>query len=119
MSNYWRIVCAQCEDSVGHVNHGERRLLDVMRFRAAIEAFGKAQREGMPDDLHIEWGSSGEDWANMPMFFATHSGHELRVRDEYGTFSGNCYERFRCPMCATSHPCGLPLEHDGDHGPAK
>lgn len=114
MSNDWDFYCVPCEERCGlqDLNHCERELLAVLKHRAAIEALGPALKD--IDSLGYSMMADGS-FPDVVNFFAKHSGHEVRVRSEYGYFYGQCSDRVRCASCGNHHHCTLTEGHVGPH----
>lgn len=52
-------------------------------------------------------------------WYKAHSGHELRVRDEYGRLDGQCRDRITCGHCLTPKNCVLIAGHEGQCSPVR
>lgn len=113
MSCHFDLWCKTCEDDAGlHINHGERRLLDLLKHRAAFEGLTDAAI-----DAYAEASTEGRVDTDALRFFPRHKGHEVVVRDEYGRESGRCGEWVDCPTCGHAQPCALKAGHEGGHAP--
>lgn len=117
MSNYWDLHCVTCgvDGNVIHWNHGEDRLVELIKVLPAIATLGDAMTE------HLQWvglslSLSGPEWASGLIEFAQeHRGHVVRPRSEYGYLFGDCAESFPCTCCSHRLTCRLPQGHPGPH----
>lgn len=105
MSEYWDVHCVDCDVGSGlYLNHGSADCARLIEGRAALAAM-----VGVADHIGID----GERGQVDPTFYATHAGHKLLPRSEYGQFHKQCRKWLDCPTCSHRHNCGRLVDHDG------
>lgn len=108
MSTHWHLLCLDCQEETGHLNHGADQLLDIWRKKA--RAIAELVRCGGVDEMIICYGSELD-----PRFFAEHLDHQVVIRSEYGNMLRDCGQQFKCPTCDTLHDCRRKEGHEGEH----
>jgi hypothetical protein len=110
MSCSYDLHCIDCDAGFGvDWNHGDNELARLWSVREALAKLAAVDLGGVEvrheyRDGHIALG-----------FFATHKDHNVRIRDEYGRYVGDCREYVKCGECGTTGPCRQLHGHEGDH----
>lgn len=88
MSTYWDLYCVTCEQdgNVFHWNHGEEELLGIVKALPVIAALAPFVEIGRGYALRLRVDYGPEWQRDLIEFAATHRGHDVKVRSEYGEF---------------------------------
>lgn len=121
MSTHWDIKCFDCGEEAGfRINHGERQLTEIIRVLPCLPA-AKVAMDVIEDIAYpeIHWSSSceGPSLSDLCQFAIDHGEHKLKLYNEYGQWSDQCHEYFKCKCCGTNTNCKKLAGHDGDCGP--
>lgn len=88
MSYGWSLYCAQCDQSVGEINHGDEIWPDIVaawpRIQTALDALGSLSVMLLDWDIRIYALECGCYSSDVWKFMREHHGHGLSVIDEYG-----------------------------------
>jgi hypothetical protein len=112
MSNHWDLRCLTCEtDCDLGWNHGGDAIQELIPHLPALAAAGPVMEiiDRHNRDVVFPW--------MLQAFAEQHHAHKLIAVDEYGVVHGGCIHRYECGCCQTRLLCGLPCDHEGDHGP--
>jgi hypothetical protein len=116
MSTSWDIYCLDC-DAVADVssNHDpirQNELQPLIEHATAIAALAPLLLDANGWEL-LTYGSSP---TRAPVeWLASHAGHRLRMRNEYGEIEGQCRKKVRCEHCGQVQYgcCKLDVGHSG------
>jgi hypothetical protein len=118
MSTSYDVHCRTCDEAHGFfdTDRQEALMADLIRCAPLIAACAPFERAMGRDYPSPRLRFDGERYGSISAeWFEKHLGHDLAVRDEYGGFSDECCEWFRCPSCGHQERCRKPQKHDGEH----
>lgn len=112
MSTAWDLGCRTCDVKSGvfDENHGDVQIREVIALREEIARIP----EHLPDVV-TRHGIDYNALLGLGRFLRAHAGHDLRAKDEYGRWDGECAARVSCTSCGHDWYCRLPEKHAGDH----